>query len=211
MQDRQLVTTSLAFLGHLTLRLSRSDARGADTEQAPPRDRYGKPTDVITSLNRTRSSFSLGFKIEHQCPRGLDLSLCRSGFIARPAFLYILSGRGRPVARFQREKRTVWLLHARRFFEVRGVKAQADIASAVDAYRGLRGAAGAQLVMVRLQEILADKLEREIANGTTEVKVHCLVGRDLLRMESADVAVILVEEYLSGQVHHGLHDELMFG
>jgi hypothetical protein len=34
-QDWQCVTSSFALLGHLLLRLRRSDARGADSEQTP--------------------------------------------------------------------------------------------------------------------------------------------------------------------------------
>src|ERR1700755_944945 len=72
MQDRQCVTSSLALLGHLLLRSCRSDARGADTEQTPNRDRRRKPTAVITRLYATPDPrFSVGLQTGHQCRRGL--------------------------------------------------------------------------------------------------------------------------------------------
>ena len=72
MKDWQCVTSSLALLGHLLLRSCRSDARGADTDQTPNRDRRRKPANVITRLYATPDPrFSVGLQIEHQCRRGL--------------------------------------------------------------------------------------------------------------------------------------------
>src|ERR1017187_4846851 len=63
MQDRKRVASSLALLGHLLLRSCRSDARGADTEQTPNRDRRRKPAAVITRLYATPDPrFSVGLK-----------------------------------------------------------------------------------------------------------------------------------------------------
>ena len=71
-QDRQCVTSSVALLGHLLLRSSRSDARGADTEQTSNRDRCRNPAAVITHLYATPDPrFSIGLRIGHQCRRGL--------------------------------------------------------------------------------------------------------------------------------------------
>ena len=72
MQDWQRVTSSLALLGHLLLQYCRSDARGADTEQTPNRDRRRKPAAVITRLYATPDPrFSVGLQTGHQCRRGL--------------------------------------------------------------------------------------------------------------------------------------------
>src|ERR1039458_7939641 len=72
MQDRQRITSSLALLGHLLLRSCRSNARGADTEQTPNRDRCRKPAAVITRLYATPDPrFSVGLQTGHQCRRGL--------------------------------------------------------------------------------------------------------------------------------------------
>src|ERR1700691_5968379 len=72
MQDRQRVTSSLILLGHLLLRSCRSDARGADTEQTPNRDRCRKPAAVITRLYATPDPrLSVALQTGHQCRRGL--------------------------------------------------------------------------------------------------------------------------------------------
>src|SRR5579859_360039 len=72
MQYQQSVASSLALLGHLLLRGCRSDARGAETEQTPNRDRCREPASVITRLYATPDPrFSAGLHTEHQCRRGL--------------------------------------------------------------------------------------------------------------------------------------------
>jgi hypothetical protein len=72
MKDWQCVTSSLALLGHLLLRSCRSDARGADTDQTPNRDRRRKPANVITRLYATPDPrFTVGLRTGHQCRRGL--------------------------------------------------------------------------------------------------------------------------------------------
>jgi hypothetical protein len=100
MKDWQCVTSSLALLGHLLLRSCRSDARGADSEQTPNRDRRRKPANVITRLYATQThAFRSG--LEPGTNVGAGCSCHPTGFtiIARLAFLYILSGREGPVAR----------------------------------------------------------------------------------------------------------------
>src|SRR5271157_5355868 len=63
MQDRQRITSSLALLGHLLLRSCRSNARGADTEQTPNRDRRRKPAASSHVCTQPQThAFRSGFK-----------------------------------------------------------------------------------------------------------------------------------------------------
>jgi hypothetical protein len=100
MQNRQRVTSSLVLLGHLLLRLCRSNARGADTEQTPNRDRRRKPAAVITRLYATPDPrLSLG--LSNRAPmsaRAVAVTQPAPTMIARLVFLRILSGQ-REVAR----------------------------------------------------------------------------------------------------------------
>src|SRR5882757_4607215 len=63
-QNRQCVTSSFALLGHLLLRSCRSNARGADTEQTPNRDRRRKASSRHhTSVRKPQThAFRSGFK-----------------------------------------------------------------------------------------------------------------------------------------------------
>jgi hypothetical protein len=79
-QYRQCVTSSLALLGHLLLRSCRSDARGADTEQTPNRDRRRNrrtSSHVCTQpqTHALRSGFEPGTNVGAGCschPTGWD-------------------------------------------------------------------------------------------------------------------------------------------
>src|SRR5450631_3172531 len=92
-QNRQCVTSSFALLGHLLLRSCRSNARGADTEQTPNRDRRRKPAAVITRLYATPGPrLSVGLQTGTNVGAGCSCHPTGSPIIARLAFLYILSG-----------------------------------------------------------------------------------------------------------------------
>jgi hypothetical protein len=94
MQDRQRITSSLTLLGHLLLRSCRSDARGADTEQTPNRDRRRKTgSRHHTSVRNPRPTL-IG-RASNRAPmsaRAVAVIRPAANIIARLAFLYILCG-----------------------------------------------------------------------------------------------------------------------
>ena len=101
MQDRQCVTSSFALFGHLLLRSSRSDVRGADTEQTPNRIVVGnRQTSSHVCTQPQTHAFRSGFKSSTNVGAGCNCHPTGSTIIAQLVFLYILSGPGRPVARF---------------------------------------------------------------------------------------------------------------
>jgi hypothetical protein len=89
-----------------------------------------------------------------------------------------------------------------------GPEGQLHIGGAVDADERLRGVAAAPLDVVRLEEVLSDRLDGNIAPARSgQPDIHGLVGLDFLCGQRTDKPVGLVELEAQRQVDFRLHSD----